>query len=499
MAAAITPEGVSEGGCSYSVVTVGNVSTAENTEITINKATTVVTSTFAVSERSAECQAMAYFLGFDPDYGDNFDFNLNLASFSTAVAVNYGILTAATLTEIKDDPYTGYQYDDDSTATYGNIYGTTYGNLYGYAPGDDVVVETTSVESRSKRAKGTKQSILEANRRMLENNNGNDNRVVEADSWTEFEVAASTSGVPGKFRRFYDYKYDGMSPVACIIFDKNTSRSVCFVLYELSTGTVYAYPVMKHFEGTNCSDATKWGPDWYNSDPTLNGEWVSTPDHTVDIFLGLIVFETADAAIDFAKEVWGYLSQPGGNGDLVIPDRVYPSMNALYYGEGDNYDTKAVCGVNATDGQTRKCFMWLFNLYGPNFYITSNNYQLFAGACRNSLYVSQAFQGEGAIKNSPEDLIETFFECVLKPYDAAFNAVGLSLGNADLYSRYFFFVVMGVLVGSMVYFGGFETGLGEFTSKEEEEEKEKLAKEQQPSDGIFLSKKTGRSDDDNGL
>ena len=490
MAAAITPQGVSEGGCSFVTTTVGVV----NTAVDVNKATNIVSSHFPYSTQSTECQSMADSLGYESSYGDTFTLNLNLASFSTAVAVNYGIITTATLTEIKDSPDTGYQYDDDSTSYY--IYG------YGFGYGSTNFSQTSSVESSTKRRAANKQSVKESNRRMFQNGNGN-NIADEADAWTSFEESVSGAAVPGTFRRFYDFKYDGMDPMGCIIFDKNVSHSVCFVMYELAgneTTTVYAYPVMKHFVGTNCSDTSVWGPSWYNSDPTSNGDWLYTYDHTIDMLLGLIVFETTNEAIDFATEVWGYLSQPGGNGDLVIPDRVYPSMYALYNKDGDNYDVEAVCGIDSSTGTTRRCFMWLFNLYGPNFYITSNNYQLFAGACRNSLYVSQAFQGSGAVTKSPEALIQTFFECVLHPYDAAFNAVGLSLGNADLYSRYFFFTVMGALIGFMVYSGRFQTGLGEFTTKEEEEEKKNLMNQQHPSDGIVLSKKTGRdSDDDNGL
>jgi hypothetical protein len=468
---AATKEGVNASGCS------------KNTIITIDQGSSSIIASFKVADQTDECKDFANTLGYLEQYGETFDYVLDLRSFATATAVNYGILTSKQLVEIKDNPNTGYQYDDDTTAS---GYGYSYGEAD--APVDDTVEVSGDIKAARNRRK---RRALTQNVAKIAGGVGG-----EVESDFEFEVAATATPSASEFKRFYDPKYDGMNSIACIVFDKDRSKSICFYQFELAAGTVYGYPVVRHFENTNCSDASQWGSSWYASDPTKNGEWTKTYDHTVDVFLGLIIFKNSSEAIDFAKEAWSYLSRPDGNGDLVLPDRLFPQMQALYQNDPETFEISEICGKHTVTSQVRDCFLTMFDVYGPNYYITSNNYQIFAGACRNSLWVEQAFKGA---KKPPSDLVEVYYECVLEPYDAAFNAVGLSLGNADLISRYFFFVVMTVFVGLMVHYGGFETHLTEFTSKEEEDA-EKSSAPTVTTKNVLLSepqgKKRSNSDDD---
>ena len=457
---------------------------SKGTTIRIDQGSSSIIASFKVADQTDECKDFASFLGYVEQYGDTFDYVLDLRSFATATSVNFGILTAKQLTEIKDNPTTGYQYDDD---TVDSGYGYSYGEAV-----DDTVDDTVPVTDVKAARKERKRRALAENVARV---TGGFNAVQSDYEFEETATAAATTSVSG-FKRFYDPKYDGMNSIACVIIDSNRSQSVCFYQFELAAGTVYGYPVTRHFENTNCSDASTWGPQWYNSDPTKNGAWTNTYDHTVDVFLGLIVFKNSTEAIDFAKEAWSYLARSDGNGDLVIPDRLYPAMQALYENDPDSFEISEVCGINSVTKQVRDCFLTMFDVYGPNYYITSNNYQIFAGACRNSLWVEQAFKGA---KKPPSDLVEVYYECVLEPYDSAFNAIGLSLGNADLLSRYFFFVVMIVFVGLMVHYGGFDTHLTEFTSKEQEEDEKNSAPTVTTKNALFSEpqgKKRTNSDDE---
>ena len=81
---------------------------------------------------------------------------------------------------------------------------------------------------------------------------------------------------------------------------------------------------------------------------------------------------------------------------------------------------------------------------GFEFYINEYSFQMYAGACRNSLYQPSAMAKFA--KNPPVPLVERYYQCVMKPYDAFFNALGLSLGNAEVYCAAAFGVVMAALM-----------------------------------------------------
>ncbi len=108
----------------------------------------------------------------------------------------------------------------------------------------------------------------------------------------------------------------------------------------------------------------------------------------------------------------------------------------------------------------------LLDITGPDYYMNSHNYQLFAGACRNSL--SNSITLASLSKASPEPLVQTYYECTMKPYDSFFNALGLSLGNSDVYAKFAFFGFMLFFVVYLNKTRGFDPKLGEFESPQQE-------------------------------
>lgn len=438
MNVAISPDGIKSGACSENAVTTMDIGSGQ------------LRSSFSFSAQNEECQQIALDLGYEEYYGDKFEFTLDVRSFSTVVAVNYGIISAGQLTEMKENAGGGYIFNDQA-------------NYYNYGYGAES--QSSSAYQNYRRLDQDEAVGKFATSNINQRTHGSASN--NFDSF-QIEELVSEEEIPGDFISFNDVKYPGMKPVACIIFDSDKTKSICFLEYQFSFGSVYVYPVFKHYYGTDCYNESQWGEEWHNLDPLQDTSWTQIYDTTFDLLIGLIVFRNATEAKDFAKEAWGYLSQPDGKGDLVIPDRVYPSLKALYkknLKRFPEFDLNQVCGNSTVTGETRDCFLWMYDVYGPGYYITQSNYQLFAGSCRNSLFVKESF--EGARNLPPQSLIQTYYECTLTPYDSVFNAVGLSLGNADLYSRYFFFIVMGIVVTLMVIFGGFETRLGEYESKEQ--------------------------------
>jgi len=129
------------------------------------------------------------------------------------------------------------------------------------------------------------------------------------------------------------------------------------------------------------------------------------------------------------------------DGDLTLPNRITRGVK--------NENQTEVCGVNSTTNLPRSCFTWTFDMYGPGYDVNPHHYQIFAGACRNSLYVSTAFR---TIRNRPPvTLVQLYYTCTLSGYDAFFQAYGLSGGNAVLYATVSFTAFMAFLVAGLFF------------------------------------------------
>lgn len=108
---------------------------------------------------------------------------------------------------------------------------------------------------------------------------------------------------------------------------------------------------------------------------------------------------------------------------------------------------------------------------GPGFYINSHNYQLFAGACRDSVYNSLTISQ--VARSPPQPLIQIYYQCVLRPYDSFYQALGLSLGNSDVYTAFVFFGCMAVFMVYLWYCRGFSSELHIFISEPQRRREEK--------------------------
>ena len=195
-------------------------------------------------------------------------------------------------------------------------------------------------------------------------------------------------------RFVYASKYDGMKPIFCFIFDHNQDKAICFPYVRLrERDYVLMYPIMKHYSGTNCLDDTIWGSSWYDHISEIlqsSSNWVNDYDHTVDIMLGLVIFPDLQDAIAFAYEVY-HIIQSNEDGDLVIANRFYEPMRLMIdvhftIINASNYPSQINYLKNS--GTNIDCFM--ITNYRSNFNINAKS-QLFAGACRNSIYQSELF------------------------------------------------------------------------------------------------------------
>jgi len=389
---------------------------------------------FSYSTASTDCAHIATSFGYKDDYGDMFEMQLDVNSFSTAVAVNYGILNSSFLVKIKDYADQGYAVDD--------YYGSGYSYYY-----DDANNASSASESNAKPA--SRRALLPKGKKE-KRSKGLSARKLNEDSVDVREAHRLLTGTSMEFYLYFDAKFD-MQPITCVVFNKDDEDLQCFVYYP--TNGTFGFPIIKHYgngdDMTDCSDKTAWGPTWYNSDPTSNGDWTNTYDHTFDVLMGLILFNSFDDALSYASDARTAL-KASYDGDLTIADRVWPNLRAMvdvpFYGGGtyNTYNSADVCGINSK-GVERTCMMWTFNVYGQDSYFTNpQNTQLFAGACRNSLYLDSAFKLVATIPPTP--LVQTYYSCTLIAYDSFFAALGLSLGNADIYARAFLFLVMSIFI-----------------------------------------------------
>lgn len=81
-------------------------------------------------------------------------------------------------------------------------------------------------------------------------------------------------------------------------------------------------------------------------------------------------------------------------------------MRAVMDGTG-TYNMSSICGST--------CFLMTFNSYGPGYYINEHNYQMFAGACRDSIFSNTSIFYAG--RNPPEPLVQVSSVALIKCYN----------------------------------------------------------------------------------
>jgi hypothetical protein len=491
-----------------------------------------------VSGSSKHCRHMARHLGYKPSeaLSDDFVAKFNVNSFASAVAVNYNIMSPSSFTKITDSPKKGYQYntdDDHSGITY-------YGSSSYYSSEDDFSessyavsseeddyftktptssptespssspTESPTAEPTAEPTAAPTEAPTSRRRRLVQvNSNGVAERtlitnvdtlkrrshVKDMENMAELaakeavsseaaaELLATSSSSTGRFVRYYDPKYTQMDPIYCYI-ETSSTLSACFLQLVGKGGVkgqpVYAYPVMKHFNDTDCSSLTSG----YTKTIQPNGTWSKHYDHSIDMLLGLIAFPALADAKSFAAESIRIRTESTTDGDTVIPKRIHASMVAVANSDGTTtgYNQTAICGRNSTTGTDRDCFLITFNTFGPGYYINSHNYQLFAGACRNSVYNSITFAQ--IAKSVPQPLVQDYVQCTLKPWDSFYQALGLASGNADIYARWAFYVLMATCVYTLYKRRGYDSEMFSFTSPAQEERDAQPAAKEGALEGV---------------
>jgi hypothetical protein len=467
----------------------------------------VETNNVTISGSSKSCQRIARSLGYRASSGStDYVGGFNVNSFASAVAVNYDIMSAKSFVQITDSPTKGYVYstDDDSTGGSGSsyysssneddglvfTYSGSYGGSSGYTDDLDDYTETYSYSytpsndtrralsaedngehrvpsvKRGKALKDLKGKLLAKNHEILDQAAAEERMKAEAEAHPQATTTSTTT--TGSFLRFYDPKYAQMDPIYCFFTSKTSTRSACFLqLYAgkgaSGAGAVYAYPVMKHWLNTSCANMT----NDYTTTIQPNGTWAKKAEHNIDMLLGLIVFPKVNDAKSFAADSIKYRSGNYSDGDLVIPERRHASMVALINNNGSSgYSQADICGYNST-GHLRNCFLMTFNAFGTGYYINSHNYQLFAGACRNSVYNAVTFKGITRVV--PQPLVQEYVQCTLHPWDSFYQALGFASGNADIYTRWAFYLLMAACIYALYVRRGYNSEMFEFKSPAQEE------------------------------
>lgn len=126
-----------------------------------------------------------------------------------------------------------------------------------------------------------------------------------------------------------------------------------------------------------------------------------------------------------------------GDGDIYVPTKGYQAMISSLLGYSSKTfteDFNAICGSNANSKFVPSgCAAFAIEFYGGDDRIVSiYDYQpANAPAFTNTLYNSKVMAY--AVKTPPTILIQSYYSCVLRIYDALVQASGLSVANTQLY------------------------------------------------------------------
>jgi hypothetical protein len=320
----------------------------------------VVTIQYSYPDAQESCKALASTLGYNPFYGDDFVFNVDLKAVATAVAVNYGIIPLTELTQINDD----YQYDYDSPVT--------AAAAAAVSSEDRVRSEEVSLDGTATREKDI-QGVMDKGRQNVRQTMKKTRAAapvtIDLPSPDAFRRSLEDVGPDIVLNRYVDTlrfvdEPLSSSPVFCVRYEDDDVNAACalFKSDEALESIVIIYPVLKHWIPTNCYDDSVWGPGWYNSRPETGIDWTGRYDNYFDILMGLIVFTDSSEAMDFAIEAINYRRDDPINGDLVIPDRVHSALFNVT--QSIPFDPATVCGISSVTGKPRNCFLLGYDTYG---------------------------------------------------------------------------------------------------------------------------------------
>ena len=106
------------------------------------------------------------------------------------------------------------------------------------------------------------------------------------------------------------------------------------------------------------------------------------------------------------------------------------------------------------------CYIYLYCIYtiDPAQYINEYGSEVKQGSCANSFYDAGFDNVAGT---PPLALTERYYECTLTVFDAGFEALGLSLGNAEVFVMILMTFICGFVSFFIRCFNGYRDGVFE--------------------------------------
>lgn len=250
---------------------------------------------------------------------------------------------------------------------------------------------------------------------------------------------------------FTSVRYAGMDPLNCVgaIESSGETRYFCFV----RLGRMILYPIINHYELCECdtvenNDALASLCNQQNIMPGV----IFYPHETVDDFprtlnaisyLRFAFFQNPYADNYMNNATWpaSRLGISGAYGVNVTHQQVYDSLKGLCVSVSSC--TIIVFQSKKTDDHSINRFA----LQMPNV------------ACSESIYCSECI--DELVGSYPFSLTEDYLSCTQKPFDNFILAVGISTGNASIFTQFILFVVTAILGQYLRFWYQYKTGFGD--------------------------------------
>jgi hypothetical protein len=256
---------------------------------------------------------------------------------------------------------------------------------------------------------------------------------------------------------FTSVRYAGMDPLNCVgaLESSNETRYFCFV----RLGKMILYPVINHYELCDCETIE-------------NNEAYASLCNQLNILPGLIFYphETVD---DFPRTLnaISYLRYAlFGNpyADSYMSNATWPASRLGISG---------AYGVNVTHQQVydslkslcvsiSSCTLIVFQSKKTNdFSINRFALQLQNIACSKSIYCPECV--DELIASYPFSLNEDYLSCTQKPFENFILSVGVSTGNASIFTQFILFAATAILGQYLRFRYQYKTGFGDGDGDEE--------------------------------